>query len=277
MRTVKAVIGSSALVMLMLASSAIGEQSRTHTLRGDFAFTGSTVCVNSGANFATTPPTPPLGFVNLVPIGPSFVNTNSVQGILTFNGDGTGSTVLRFVSLGNPGAGSVIDASNPFTYSVAADGTLTIDNGPSISNTVAGPSAGQQSSVSGVPTFVGRSLVRQEIADVRHTHSGRRDRYPGGARAGSGDDVASLSPQPRRNPDQQRPEIGLAGGRLDRKPPPLARQRSTIIRRAPSRFRRLAGEGRPVSGEFLRVPKHRAAAGLPRTRLWRRGRDSNPR
>jgi len=125
-------------------------------LRGDFAVTGSTVCVNSGANFATTPPTPPLGFVNLVPIGSSFVNTNSVQSILTFNGDGTGSAVQHFASLGNPGAGSTNDASNPFTYSVAADGTLTIDNGPSVSNTVLGPNAGQQAIVSGVPTFVGR-------------------------------------------------------------------------------------------------------------------------
>lgn len=156
MRTLKAVIGSSALVMLMLASSAIG-QSRTHTLRGDFAFTGSAVCVNSGANFATTPPTPPLGFtVDLVPIGPSFVSTNSVQGILTFNGDGTGSAVQHFVSLGNPGAGSVIDSSNQFTYSVAADGTLTIDTGPAVGNTVAGPNAGQQSLISDVPTFIGR-------------------------------------------------------------------------------------------------------------------------
>lgn len=155
MRTLKAVIGSSALVMLMLASSAIG-QSRTHTLRGDFAFTGSAVCVNSGANFATTPPTPPLGFVNLVPQGPSSVSTNSVQGILTFNGDGTGSAVQHFVSLGNPGNASVIEGSLSFTYSVAADGTLTIDTGPAVGNTVAGPNAGQQSLISDVPTFIGR-------------------------------------------------------------------------------------------------------------------------
>lgn len=154
MRTVKVV--NSALVMLLLASSAIGDESRTHRLKGDFAFTGSALCVNSGANFATTPPTPPLGFANLVPIGPSFVTTNSVQGTLTFNGDGTGSMVQQFVSLGNPGAASVIDASNEFAYSVAADGTLTIDTGPSVSITVAGPSAGVQSIIADVPTFTGR-------------------------------------------------------------------------------------------------------------------------
>ena len=156
MRTFKPVVLSSALVMVLAASSAMAD-SRTHRLRGDFAFTGSTVCVNSGANFAFTPPTPPLGFTaDLVPIGPSFVNTNSVQGVLTFNGDGTGSSVSRFVSLGNPGAAGAFDSSVQFTYSVATDGTLTIDNGPSISVTVAGPNTGQQSRISDVPTFIGR-------------------------------------------------------------------------------------------------------------------------
>ena len=152
MRTVKAV--NSALVMLMLASSAIGDESRR--LRGDFAYTGSAICVNSGANFATTPPTPPLGFANFAPIGPSFVSSNSVQGTVTFNGDGTGSMVQQFVSLGNPGAASVQDTTNEFTYSVAADGTLTIDIGPSFSTTVAGSGAGGQSIVTDVPTFIGR-------------------------------------------------------------------------------------------------------------------------
>lgn len=156
MRTFKSVICSSVWIMVLAASSAMAD-SQAHRLRGDFAFTGSTVCVNSGANFAFTPPTPPLGFTaDLVPIGPSFVNTNSVQGVLTFNGDGTGSSVSRFVSLGNPGAAGAFDSSVQFTYSVAADGTLTIDNGPSISVTVAGPNTGQQSRISGVPTFVGR-------------------------------------------------------------------------------------------------------------------------
>lgn len=154
MRTVKVV--NSGLVMLMLASSAIGDESRTHRLRGDFAYTGSAICVNSGANFATTPPTPPLGFANLAPIGSSFVSTNSVQGTVTFDGNGTGSMVQQFVSLGNPGAAGVQDATNEFTYSVAADGTLTIDIGPSFSTTVAGPSTGGQSLVTDVPTFTGR-------------------------------------------------------------------------------------------------------------------------
>jgi hypothetical protein len=99
---------------------------------------------------------PPLGFVDLVPQGPSFVSTNSVQGILTFNGDGTGSAVQHFVSLGNPGAPSAIENSLQFTYSVAADGTLTIATLPSVSTTVAGPGLGQQSRISDVPPFVGR-------------------------------------------------------------------------------------------------------------------------
>jgi hypothetical protein len=164
MRTVRAAIGSAAVMMLMLASSAMGE-SRTHTLRGDFAITGSGVCVNSiqGANGA-----PPLGFtVDFLPIGFTFVNTNTVQGVLTFNGDGTGTAVLRFVSMGNPGSAGAFDTTYPFEYSVAADGVLQIVEGVAHSITVAGPSAGigQQVTISAGRMFGGRvSIDRKSIS-----------------------------------------------------------------------------------------------------------------
>jgi hypothetical protein len=156
MQTVKSVIGSAALVMLMAASSAMAE-SRTHRLKGDFAFSGSAVCVNSPATITPTSYTPPLGFSpNLTPIGFSFVSTFSIQGVRTFNGDGTGSVVARGVFLGNPGAANVQNISAQFTYSVAADGTVTIDQGPLDSVTVAGPGVGQQFRISDIPTFIGR-------------------------------------------------------------------------------------------------------------------------
>jgi len=62
----------------------------------------------------------------------------------------------RSVFLGNPGFSNAQDVTAPFTYSVAADGTVTIDQGPNISVTVAGPNVGTRSSVSNVPTLVGR-------------------------------------------------------------------------------------------------------------------------
>ena len=154
MRTFTSVVFSSALVMVLAASSAMAE---SHRLKGDFAFSGSAVCVISAAIITPTSYTPPPGFnADLVPLGPTFVRTFSTLGIRTFNGDGTGSLTARSVFLGNPGFANAQDVTAPFTYSVAADGTVTIDQGPNNSVTVAGPGVGTQSSVSNVPTLVGR-------------------------------------------------------------------------------------------------------------------------
>lgn len=143
MQIVKAVIGSFASMAFLAAPPAFA-QSRTEQLRGDFAFTDSTVCVNSLS-----------GFTNLVPNGPSSVLTFSFTGVLTFNGDGTGSLSARGVFLNNPGAASATDSTADFTYSVAADRTLTFDQGTTSSTFVAGPSTGQTTTISAIPTLVG--------------------------------------------------------------------------------------------------------------------------
>jgi hypothetical protein len=131
-------------------------QSRTQMLKGDFAFTTSAACVVSPASFFPTYQ-PPAGFSPaLVPLGPSFVFTNSFQGVRTFNGDGTGSVTARVVTVPISGAASANDVSGQFTYSVAADRTLTIDDGPFHSVPVAGPGVGQQQMVSNFPTYIGR-------------------------------------------------------------------------------------------------------------------------
>jgi hypothetical protein len=156
MQVIKAVIGASALAACFIASSAMAE--RTDQLRGDYALTGTTVCVVSSAIVTPTSYTPPPGFSPaLVPNGPAGVNSFSSTGIATFNGDGTGTLVGRSVitNLVSPGAVSAADHIIPITYSVAADRTLTIDQGPSLNTFVAGPRTGQQNSSSGVPTSVG--------------------------------------------------------------------------------------------------------------------------
>lgn len=56
--------------------------------------------------------------------GPSTVLTLSINGVRTFNDDGTGTVFARVVSLGNPGAASATDVAAQFTYSVAADRTI---------------------------------------------------------------------------------------------------------------------------------------------------------
>jgi hypothetical protein len=146
---------SLALVVLVFASSAMA-QSRTHMLKGDFAFTATLVCLNSPAIITPTSYTPPAGFTaDLRPIGVSNVSSFSAQGVRTFNGDGTGSSRARSVFL-TPGAAGATESSHQFTYSVAADRTLTIDEGPLHAVAVAGPGVGRQTRVTNTPTLVGR-------------------------------------------------------------------------------------------------------------------------
>src|ERR1700682_5815197 len=83
MRNVKAVVASSALLVLMSMSYAMAD-SPTHMLQGEFAYTLR----------------PPAGFTGLVPNpGPTFVITNGFQGVRTFNGDGTGNMRARIATV----------------------------------------------------------------------------------------------------------------------------------------------------------------------------------
>jgi hypothetical protein len=145
---------SLALIILAFASTAMA-QSRTEMLKGDFAFTANVVCLNSPAILFPTYQ-PPAGFTaDLRPLGFSNVSSFSSQGVRTFNGDGTGSASTRSVFVA-PGAAGASDASNQFTYSVAADRTLTIDDGPIFAVAAAGPGAGRQNTITNLPTLVGR-------------------------------------------------------------------------------------------------------------------------
>ena len=142
MQIVKAVIGSSALIAVLAAAPATA-QSRTEQLRGDYAFTDSTVCLNSPGGFSST----------LVPMGTTSSITFSFTGVLTFNGDGTGSLTARGDFL-NPGGASAGDSTADFTYSVAADRTVTFDQGTTSTTFVAGASMGTVT-VSNIPALVG--------------------------------------------------------------------------------------------------------------------------
>ena len=157
MRRATAVLGS---VALTVATAAMADSGSSPTLNGQYAFSGSAVCVFSSATLGPVY-IPPLGFTaSFVPIGHASSNSFSTHGVLAFNGDGTGSQTARTVAIGDPdpgdsGATSAIDISSSFTYTVADDGTLTIGQGPISSNTVAGPRTGIQTVTSGVPTAVG--------------------------------------------------------------------------------------------------------------------------
>jgi hypothetical protein len=161
MQIVKTVVAGSSAAMLLVALPA-GAQ-----IRGDYAVTGTTICVVTGAIITPTSYTLPAGFSPAqVPLGPAGVNSFSSTDIVTFNGDGTGTLTGRSVianlnqpgSLGPQSGGAISSADHviPITYSVADDRTLTIVQGPSLNTFLSGPRAGQQNSSSGVPPSVGR-------------------------------------------------------------------------------------------------------------------------
>ncbi|HET7766339.1 MAG TPA: hypothetical protein VFK92_14725 [Burkholderiales bacterium] len=169
MQIVKTVVAGSSAAILLAALPAAA-QWRTAQLKGDYAVTGTNICVVSGAIITPTSYTPPAGFTpSLVPIGPAGVNSFASTDVYSFNGDGTGSISGRSIianlnqpgSVGPQSAGAISAADHviPIAYSVADDRTLTIIPGPSLNTFVAGPRTGQQNSTSGVPPQVGRVSV----------------------------------------------------------------------------------------------------------------------
>ena len=97
---------------------------------------------------------------NLVPIGHASSNSFSSNSVWAFNRDGTGTTVSRVVSIGDPdpgdsGATSAINTTSDFTYTIGDGGALTIIQGPINSTLVAGPAAGQQTQSVNMPPQTG--------------------------------------------------------------------------------------------------------------------------
>lgn len=113
-------------------------------LRGNYAFTGEAACLVSQSGF-NADFTPKDGFG---------VFSFSIQGVRTFNGDGTGSVVARTVQIKqsglNAGTGSASELTANFTYNVAPDRTFAVDQGPTISTGVAGPGTGNTSVIDSI-------------------------------------------------------------------------------------------------------------------------------
>jgi hypothetical protein len=115
-------------------------------LRGQYSFTGTGVCLSSSTGFRTDfelvplilpPPPPPAPGTSTV----LTVSSNSISGVRTFNGDGTGSVVVRVHNIGYPseipgvvafstGGASVSTLQANFTYEVKPDRTIVIDDEP---------------------------------------------------------------------------------------------------------------------------------------------------
>jgi hypothetical protein len=121
----------------------------------------------------------------------AYTSSHAVEGIRTFNGDGTGTvkgTVVGIVGRPTPGPGGFpsfppsagsSDFSFSFTYVVNADGSWTGTMVPgSYSEThLTGPRAGQTGTVDAIPPVVGmvsqdgRTLIDAHVAPVVETHT----------------------------------------------------------------------------------------------------------
>ena len=80
------------MVGTMLLWAGVANAGPNQLLNGDYAFTGEASCLVSNAGFDG----------NLTPLDGRFVISFSVQGVRTFNGDGTGTVQGRTVSFQNP-------------------------------------------------------------------------------------------------------------------------------------------------------------------------------
>jgi hypothetical protein len=179
-----------------------------NNIRGSFGFTGTAAClVAPGQVPGTTPlpnPTPGVALPNsgfnsrlqpndAIPgqTTSAYEHSFAVEGIRTFNGDGTGTvkgTAVGITPRPTPGptgfphfppsAGSA-DFTFSFTYTVNADGSWTATMVPgSYSETfLTGPRTGQTSTVDAIPPVTGmisqdgKTLIAAHTTTAVETHS----------------------------------------------------------------------------------------------------------
>lgn len=134
--------------VMLWAGTALADRDdfNNHMLQGDYAFTGESSCLVSLGGFTS----------QLTPIGPNYFGSSfMVQGIRTFNGDGTGTIhdaySVSVVPPPNRTPGAEADTfSASFTYQVAPDGSVTTSlDGPLTGTMTAGQRAGQTYTIVG--------------------------------------------------------------------------------------------------------------------------------
>jgi hypothetical protein len=167
-------------IALLFAGATAEARDFNKLLHGDYAFTGTSTCLNS-----------PLGFnADLTPVfagGPApFIISNSISGVRRFNGDGTGSTRAVLHNINHPftvpgsypvfvvrGGASISDLHSDFTYEVTPDMTLIIASETLMGTiTKGGSRVGQRVTATNLPRQVGKiserlhtiNLVQEDMA-----------------------------------------------------------------------------------------------------------------
>ncbi len=152
-------------------------------LKGQYSFTGTALCLSSSTGFRTDFELVPLVVVAPPPPATSTALTtssNSISGVRTFNGDGTGSVVATVHNITYPaqvfggvsfftGGAAVSTLQADFTYEVKPDRTLVIDDGPTNGViTKGGNRVGWKTTTLGVPRFVGKISKDWKTISVTH-------------------------------------------------------------------------------------------------------------
>jgi hypothetical protein len=171
-------------LLLVLCGLAAQARDLERELKGEYAFAGEATCLISPGGFDAdlTPANFPAPFPQIL----SF----SIQGVRTFNGDGTGTTVARAVSIAHPfalpangtnpavfnrGGANSADLQADFTYTVSRDRKLTITTPVVHSNILTGTRAGQTQTITNVPLFTGYLSEDGASLTLSHDEPGIED------------------------------------------------------------------------------------------------------
>lgn len=144
-------IGIAPLLLIALAlaggSLALADDHLNAQLHGEYAFTQIHFCVQ------TNVPGEVFGPSFAVPSHGATTRTLSNEGVLTFNGDGTGTFAGKTLSINQTGPGAIpvseADFICPLTYTVNPDGSFTTQLGCS-GTILSGAGAGSTYTISGM-------------------------------------------------------------------------------------------------------------------------------
>jgi hypothetical protein len=121
---------------------------QAQALKGEYGFTGSSVCFTTLAEFNAA----------FVPLGPGSVSNFVQTGTYVFNADGTGTVISNSMNITfstTAVSGGASQSKATFSYTVVGD-VLTIVGGGTLSGTsTAGPRAGQTFVVTSLSTLTG--------------------------------------------------------------------------------------------------------------------------
>jgi hypothetical protein len=134
------------------------------SLRGTYALTGASWCIRDSASLGFNP--------NFTPKGPVKFFSYTVDGVVVFHADGTGTSNSRAYSV-DTGGGETSDSSYQFTYTTGPDGKLLVKAVPgTFTDTVlTGPIAGltQVVEVPDASAFIGegaRTIISAPSAPI---------------------------------------------------------------------------------------------------------------